>query len=300
MNKFIFWAEKALSQYHIKNINLVFNKKYTSLYTIDTNEGLFHLKVHHESFNYEQKLLNYLYSIYPNYIPKVFSINRELNCFITEASGMPVDQYLKDYLKDTVVVQTIDNFLSIQTKVDVNILKSLGVRDLSKNKLVDNFYYELKNSNYISNELIHNIVKFKPKLEELLNEFNNLKIIDSLEHGEFNFSNVLYKDEDVMFIDWEKAAITNPLFSFISFSNSLVKNLNIKSNTNMFHYLNDKYIEKFIQLHNISNIDKALELSTKLYPLYSSLSLMNSINLDNEKCTLKEKLILELNSLTCY
>jgi hypothetical protein len=300
MNNFIAWADKVLSPYDIVSINLVFNKSYSSLYTVETNDGLFYLKVNNPKFTYEHNVLNYLYKTFPTYVPKVIHSNQHLNCFITKDSGEPLDEYLRNYLKEGLIIQAIDKFLTLQKTADVNILINLGVRDLSTNKLVDKFYHTLSNCDYICHNLKTEIIKAKNQLNIMVEEFHNLGIDDSLEHGDFHFGNMLHRDDKVVFIDWAEATITNPLFSFISFRNSLVRRLNINMDTHMFNYLNDRYLEQFAQINEVDDIDLAVDLSKKLYPLYSALSLMDLISLGGDNDKWKDRLVLELNSLTCY
>lgn len=241
------WAKNILKNHELIHIKTVANTDYSFVAEMQCKNFCFFLKKNHMLFNYEHKLLSYLYLNQTNSL-NVYDYNKDLNCFITEYNGIQITHNILDYYR-----QIIDRFIDIQIKSKKIELKELGLRK------------------FMEAEILNLCNKYQVKSHNLLKCWNEIeKVIPlSLEHGDFHLGNILLdKNDRITFIDLAEGTITNPLFSLLAFENTLKwrGNLNEVIIDDARNYWIKKYSQK-IQL-DIDIVKKMYLYSKEIFPLY--------------------------------
>lgn len=241
------WAENILKKYEIIAIKNIVNTDYSFVSEIQCKNTSFFLKQNNSIFNYEDKLLSYLYRNNTNSL-KIYAQNQDLNCFITQNSGVQIsDNVLEHYTK------IADKFIEIQIKSKLIDLIELGVRRFSHNEILDL------------------CCKYQINSEKLLKSWDEIEKIMplSLEHGDFHLGNILLDNKNnITFIDIAEGTITNPFFSLLAFENTLKWRGNLEEVT--ISKARDYWIKRYSEKIQIDNaiIEKMYSLSKTIFPLY--------------------------------
>lgn len=241
------WAENTLKNHEVISVKNIADTDYSFVTEIQCKNTIFFLKQNHPFFTYEDKLLSYLYGNNTNNL-KVYATNKDLNCFITESSGLQITPNILEYY-----IKVVDKFIEIQIKSKVAELNELGLRKFSANEILDL------------------CCKYQINSEKLLKYWDEIeKIIPlSLEHGDFHLGNILLDNKNnITFIDIAEGTITNPLFSLLAFENTLKWRGNLEEVT--ISKARDYWIKRYSEKIQIDNaiIEKMYSLSKTIFPLY--------------------------------
>ncbi len=241
------WAKNTLKNHKIIFVKIIANTDYSFAAEIKCKNRLFFLKKNHPLFNYEDKLLSYLYQNQTNNL-KVYDQNQDLNCFITENSGIQITSNVLEYCTNIA-----DKFIEIQLKSNSIDLGEMGLR------------------NFSTSEMLYLCYKYQINSEHLLKCWNEIeKVIPlSLEHGDFHLGNILLdKNGNITFIDLAEGTITNPLFSLLSFENTL------KWKSNLDEEIISKTMDYWIKIYSqkiqldLNIIEKMYSYSKTIFPFY--------------------------------
>lgn len=263
MKKEIIWAIDTLNLAKKETqVTTICETSYSQVYKILANDNVFYLKINNFLFKNEAKIIQYLYEIAPQNNLQILAANENYNCFITPDMGMPLDQMLKLNVDKELIYKTIDAFQELQNKVDAFQLKSINIRLFeTKNifKLTEGLFLNKLNSTLQ--------IKIKDDIKFLLD--SNIK--DSLEHGDFHLGNILYlkESQQITFIDLAEATLTNPLFSILSFENTLIYRGNFEEA--FINEIKNRYLDDFIQYKKINStqINKIYTTSKRLWFIYN-------------------------------
>lgn len=241
------WAKDTLKTHEIILVKIIANTDYSFVAEIQCKDNLFFLKKNHHLFNYEDKLLTYLYQNQTNNI-LIYDKNQDLNCFITQNSGI---QITNNVLENCTNIA--DRFIDIQIKSKVIELSKMGLRKFSTSEILEVCYrYQINPAQLL--ECWDKIEKTIPL---------------SLEHGDFHLGNILLDNNgNINFIDLAEGTITNPLFSLLSFENTLKWRGNLDEviiSNARDHWI--KIYSQKIQL-DLNTIEKMYSHSKTIFPLY--------------------------------
>lgn len=296
------WARTLLSdKYEVLTIINVFEKPYSKLYKINTTEGVLYLKQNNEIFNYEHKVTKYLHEINSENNLEILFSNDSLNAFIMKDLGLSLSEKLKESYSFKLIESSLINYGKIQQKVNIQVLKTIGIRDLSIESLEKKFFDLLLSGNFsIKQDTLKDILNLRESISLDINEILSIGIKNSIEHGDFHLGNILVNNkENIIYIDWAEATITNPLFSLISFNYSLVRRLGLNIEDKPFLDLNNQYLNSFAKHYQIEYdmIEKSYFLSKKIYHLYYILTMKDIMVFDLQREDWKYRIEHSLNDI---
>lgn len=241
------WAKNTLKNYEVLAIRTIANTDYSFVAEIECKDKIFFLKKNHLLFNYEAKLLSYLYKNNTNNL-NVYDSNEELNCFITQNSGMQITNNVLEHC-----TKIAEKFIEIQCKVNLLELANIGLRKFSNNEILEICdKYQIDSTK---------LLKFWHRIEKV--------IPLSLEHGDFHLGNILLSEnQTISFIDLAEGTITNPLFSLLAFENTLKWRGNLEKS--IIEKAKDDWLKIYSQKIQIdlSIIEKMYLYSKEIFPLY--------------------------------
>lgn len=167
------WAKNALKNKEVICEKIIANTDYSFVVEIQCKNRLFFLKKNHSIFNYEDKLLSYLYHSGINNL-NIYHQNQDLNCFITEFCGVQITNVAEH------CISIADKFIEIQLKSNPIVLADIGLRRFS------------------TSEISYLCYKYQIHSEHLLKYWNEIeKVIPlSLEHGDFHLGNILIDENE--------------------------------------------------------------------------------------------------------
>lgn len=261
MKKEIIWAIKTLNQ-TIDNVTSICETSYSQVYKLSNRNHIFYLKINSPLFANEANMIQFLNNKESLNNLQLIAQNKQYNCFITYDAGKSLEQSLKKQFKEKLIYETIDHFQFLQNKVTQVELKNIGVR-----------LFEIEKMLTITQPLLLN--KITPFIQKQISEdidyLLDKRIENTLEHGDFHLGNILYNSQSnqITFIDFAEVTLTNPLFSLLSFENSLT----YRANCEKFIILNvkEQYLNNLVETKRINQKFKyeIYNKSKKLWNLYN-------------------------------
>jgi hypothetical protein len=229
------WIQTELQRQGLKAIapiELVKNWALAIILRVPTTEGMIYFKASSPLFAQEAEFTGILAQRYRQNIPEVLAtypdkswiLMRELEGEILENMGdiSHWEAALNQWAKFQILAIEHRSDLTTCGWVDLgveHIAKTLGQLFDPSLRIPWNYGKNLANP-----ELLQ-LLPFVPKLQEVLEQFRELNIPDTLVHGDLSPRNIYLRDQGFIYFDWSDTCISHPFFDLIRFLYEIEKDL---------------------------------------------------------------------------
>lgn len=255
MKKELIWVKNILKDEQIDIFNIC-KTSYSEVYQIISKKEVYFLKINHPNFSKESLVIEYLFQLFPKNNLNILASSKEFNCFLTSYAGETLETILSLNENYFLIFKAIEKFQYMQKNMDIKKLIELKIRNFELSQIIQ-----------LSQSLLNKVnLDIKNKIEKDVLFLLDNGIKDSLEHGDFHLGNILCNKNEIIFIDFAEATLTNPLFSLISFKNSLI--YRAKCEQKIIFEVEQYYLESFNESSSIIK-QEMYKKSHKLWYLYN-------------------------------
>lgn len=244
---------------------------------VPTGQGFVYLKQMAPTFAQEGRLLTTLAGwngVWP--LPRVLASNEALDCFLMEDSGVPLRGVLRQHYDVGLVTSLMSACAEIQktSMAHIDNLLAMGLPDWRLENW-PRLYADLiehATAQQIDPDILLGLEGRKDALAKLCDRLAAYNIPATLEHSDFNDSNVLIKDGVAMLSDWGDAAINHPFFSLSAWLGSVRRNHGFMTHDPRYIAIRDAYLQCWQDYGAMDQLLGALAITDKLNPLRFAIS----------------------------
>lgn len=246
-----------------------------------TNEGFIYLKHTPKMIGLEATIIKKFHDQFHISVPEVIAENSELNCFLMKDAGIPLRTILKKEFKLSLVLQTIDQFTSMQVCLadHTNIFIDAGVPDWRLDKMPDLFNELLLQKKILAEDgllprEITELQKLRPTIAHLCKKLSAYSIRETIVQPDFNDNNILI-DEDLhqlTIIDLGEIVIAHPFFSLLNFLEQMKKHYFPQPKDGTYLMIRDVCLKNFMVYECKEKLIQALSITHVLSHLYGALA----------------------------
>ncbi|MGM9451957.1 phosphotransferase [Legionella bozemanae] len=285
-DQIILWAKNILSS-NMLDTEIVVQTPWSSVLRISTPEGPLYLKQTPPTLFIEVDILKKYRNLCKiTDIPEVIAENKNLHCFLMKECGDATLRTLFDgHLKIDLLVQGFQVYNAMQwaTVPHIAAFIQAGVPD-----------WRLEQFPHLYEDLVSNVSFLKANglemtqiktlqdaivsLEALCQELSSYGIPECLNHSDFHENNMLFSSstKKISIIDLGETAINHPFFSLAAFLKIPCSNYKISLDSPDYQMLHDTCFQGWVLLGE--DLQKALELTEKLLPIYLIFAHMRLVN----------------------
>ena len=273
------WAEDYLVENgHTisKPFEVVRETPWSKVMRCESASGWIYLKQMAPQFSGEPALIEFLHKNVTTCMPKVVATNN--HCFLVYDAGDPLRDLLKTHYDTDLATHALITYAHIQRASikHVDALNTLGVRDWRVAKLSQLYLElikqtELLTAEGLSNTEIENLHNFYPKIYSMCAELSSYGIPETIDHGDFQDNNLLIQNNYLTINDWGDACISHPFFSMVAFLDSAKRNHGLAETDASYVYLQNTYLDIWLEFATKSELLQAFSLTKKLRYLLSAL-----------------------------
>ena len=282
-SKIIKWAEEILlSQGCIiksapEDVQIT---PWSNVKRILTSDGYIYLKQMPPKLYLEPIITQILYDSFHANVPQVIATNKDLNCFLTKGSGIPLREIFKNNFQSNLLCQGIKKYTYIQRSAveHVTTFLELGVPDWRLEKLPILYTQLISNEDILiddgmTSDEISLLYKLHPKFSAICELLSKYKIPETLDHGNFNDNNILIEDNTnhMTIIDWAETVITHPFFSLVYCLRNAAARYGFKETDKTYLELQDACVQDWLGFEERTKLLEAFSLAKRLWPIYDSL-----------------------------
>lgn len=294
-NKYLEWASSFLvaNGYTIQNApKLVQSTPWSTVWRFETGMGFIYLKRSIQEFFIETNIIRLIDTLIHDCVPKVLTVNLDLNCFLMQDAGVTLREIFKYKFDADLLEEAIKKYTAIQSTMSAKIdaLLDLGVLDWRLNKIPDMYSQLIANDELLDEIGILPSEKaelqvLKSKLSDICDRLTSYKIPQTLDHSDFHDNNILIdeKNNHITIIDLGEVVVSHPFFSLHSC-------LFYAQYCNYFNKDDQNYLKiKNACLHNFMRFeseDKLLDIfdiTYMLHPLYYIFTVMRLITICDKR-----------------
>ncbi len=259
-----------------------------------TSKGSIYLKEMAPLFSLEPTLIRTVSEWDGDSVPRVIAINKDLRCFLMADAGIQLSKHLKTKFQMDLLVKAVTMGAKSQYKAvnHVDDLLSIGVLDWRLAKLPNLYLHLLNQEAILQNDgltaaeikVLHTL---HPTVSKLCDRLSQYKIPETLEHTDFHDSNILIKNGHLTIGDWGDAVISYPLFSLVSYLNSVTRYYDLKEIDERYVHLQSVYLNTWLEFASKDQLMEAFQLAKRLRPCQVALSFIRvkmCPNLDSSFC----------------
>ncbi|CEG58258.1 TPA: phosphotransferase [Legionella pneumophila] len=285
-DQIILWAKNILGS-NMLDTEIVVQTPWSSVLRISTPEGPFYLKQTPPTLFIEVDILQKYRNLCKiTDIPEVIAENKNLHCFLMKECGDVTLRTLFDgHLKIDLLVQGLQVYkvLQLATVPYVTAFIQSGVPDWRLEKF-PTLYQDLVGddvflkANGLDTAQIKTLQNAMMDLEILCQELSSYGIPECLNHSDFHENNMLFSSitKKISIIDLGETAINHPFFSLAAFLKIPCSRYKISLDSTDYQILHDTCFQGWLSLDE--DLQKALELTEKLLPIYLLFAHMRLVN----------------------
>ena len=279
------WAKKVLESrgYFLKNVQPknIQSTPWSDVTCFETTQGAMYLKMTPPALSIEPNVIRILSEKYPDEVPTVIAVNKELNCFLMRDSGIPLCQFFQAGFQPEFLCQAIKIYTAMQlsTVDNVNAFIEIGVPDWRLEKFPELYHHYIAHEKLlISDGLTPNELE---KLRQLQSEVTRLcetlssyKIPATLDHSDFRDNNILIDPETqkITIIDLGETVISHPFFSLINCLRDVQWRYDLKETDETYLRLQKACLENWLGLESHKNLLQIFYYVKKLWPICENLA----------------------------
>lgn len=285
-DQIILWAKNILGS-NMLDTEIVVQTPWSSVLRISTSEGPFYLKQTPPTLFIEVDILQKYRNLCKiTDIPEVIAENKNLHCFLMKECGDATLRTLFDgHLKIDLLVQGLQVYNAMQraTVPHVAVFIQAGVPDW-RLKQFSTLYQDLVGNesfltvNGLETSQIKTLQDAMVSLEALCQELSSYGIPECLNHSDFHENNMLFSSttKKISIIDLGETAINHPFFSLAAFLKIPGNRYKVPMDSTDYHILHDTCFQGWLSSNE--DLQKALELTEKLLPIYLLFAHMRLVN----------------------
>jgi hypothetical protein len=244
-----------------------------------TSKGSIYLKEMASLFSLEPTLIMALAEWDEGSVPMIITTNNELRCFLMEDAGTQLSKQLKSEFQKDLLIKSVTICANNQLRAvnHVKDLLSLGVPDWRLSKLPEIYLHLVNEENILQEDgLTPAEIKMLKTLHStfstLCTGLSQYKIPETLEHTDFNDSNILIKDGKLTIGDWGDAVISHPFFSLAAYLNSATRYYDFKETDEIYIHLQNVYLDTWLEFESKERLIETFQLAKRLRPCQVALS----------------------------
>ncbi|EAZ94161.1 aminoglycoside phosphotransferase family protein [Crocosphaera chwakensis] len=237
-------------------------------------------------FCHEPIITKELATFFPNYIPKVISINPEQHWLLLEDFGQPIGNQVSLKIKQ--------NIYGLLAKIQIQSVKycdrllAMGCLDRRLQCLETQIEPLIENAATLTQlsaqeiTQLHNLV---PVLKNLCLQLDSYNIPSTLVHGDLHLNNVAFNKGNYIFFDWTDSCISHPFFDlfelfFISSSKFCLNQFKTFWN----HYysiprIRNSYLSQWLEYESKERLLEAWAIARPLCALHHAITYQYIINI---------------------
>lgn len=257
---------------------VVVETPWSNVIRLTCSKGVFYLKQPAPTIAREAKILQLL----KTNVPSVLATNEDLHCFLLQDAGLNLRSYLKTNPQLDLLYQATQKFITMQRSVEnhAEAFFALGVLDWRLEKLPTLFDTLINQNAFLKSEgmsdkeiqLLH---KISPQIKQEFALLANYQIPETIVQPDFNTNNVLFDpiSKKLTCIDLGEIVISHPFFALHNFLYQITLHEGIKENDLTYLQIQNICINNWQDCGTKIQIEKAFQLSKKLWPIYSAIVL---------------------------
>jgi hypothetical protein len=269
-DKLLAWVIQELEEHAILRLGEfepVRLMPWSRVYRCLTNKGyVFFKHTPHASFD-EGKLIQNLESRFKGAVPTVIATHSLFCCFLMWDAGETLRTVFTRNPYDIALVMPI---LGVYAKIqkgltrDAQTLLDQGVMDWRSMPLLEQYENLLMGSDFLKDiglqqKEIQALVSARSYFKEHLEILDRFYIPPTLEHGDFQDNNILFKEGNLIVSDWGDAVIAHPFFSLSTFIKSAVRHHKIDETPEVLTTIEDFYLDHWADAASKNELRKAYE-----------------------------------------
>jgi hypothetical protein len=278
------WIEQELHRQGIKRIGSIEQphiRHWSTVLRIPTSIGNIFFKAVIPNLAYEAVLTQTLSHWYPDCIPQILAVNREQGWLLMSDGGMRLRESLKteDDIQCWADLLPIYIHLQKQSVQHLDELLELGVPDRRLAILPTQFQELLKNPELLglnrpdglSLDEYQRLQASVYRVAKLCEQLANLRVPQTLHHGDLHDGNVFIRDRHYSLFDWGDSSIAHPYFILHSIYFSLKQRFGIEPSSFWFKQIREFYLESWTDYDTKEKLEAAFDLAQQLSPIPSAL-----------------------------
>ena len=285
-DQIILWAKNILSLNRL-NTETVVQTPWSSVLKISTPQGKLYLKQTPPDLFIEVDIIQKCRDLCKiTDIPEVIAENKNLHCFLMKECGDTTLRTLFDgHLKIDLLIQGLQVYKAMQraTAPHVNAFIQAGVPDWRLGQF-PTLYQDLVSNeaflkaNGLEKRQINTLQNALVSLDTLCQELSSYGIPDCLNHSDFHDNNMLFSSttKKISIIDLGETAINHPFFSLAAFLKIPGNRYKVPIDSTDYQILHDTCFQGWLSSNE--DLQKALELTEKLLPIYLIFAHMRLVN----------------------
>jgi aminoglycoside/choline kinase family phosphotransferase len=219
-------------------------------------------------------------------IPEIIADNQDLHCFLMKSCGDVSLRTLFDgHLNVDLLVQALQVYKKMQhaTLPHVDIFLKIGVPDWRLERFPTVYQDLTRHEIFLKTHgleaaQIQILQEGSAKLEALCKKLSHYGIPECLNHSDFHENNMLFTHatQKISIIDLGETAINHPCFSLAALLKIPCNRYNVPSGSSDYQKLYNTCFQGW--LSSDEDLQKALELTEKLLPIYLILTHMRLVH----------------------
>jgi hypothetical protein len=281
------WVSQALNvdqSLILKKSEVVVETPWSIVLKIVLSDGEYYLKKTPPDLFIETTINEYITSMLPDsFLPKVFSKNKDLACFLTKSAGdISLRKQFNGNIDRALLAQGIKNYLNILRALEQStvILIEKGVPDWRLEQLPKLFSELLEKKELVDEEhmTVHDInalLDFLPEIERICKKSADFGIQQTLINADFNENNVILNKTTnaLSIIDWGESVISHPFLTIASHLRSLSRRYNLDSRRGLLAEIKEVCFSCWSDLASQTACAEIYEDILKLQPVFSALAI---------------------------
>ena len=256
------WIGESLAELGIEPtgpIEHVRQRPWAAIALVPTAEGPLHFKADAPSESYEPALTQWLSQRRPDVIAGVARIDVEQGWLLTRDAGTQLRERLSDPPEPAIWEAILPLYAELQIELSHSVedLLALGVPDKRADRIVTEY-----------DELVARVpdaarVPSREQIKALVDAAGDT-IPASLAHEEVQDHNILFQEDDPVFIDWAEAAIGHPFCGSVNTFRGLVDRWGFEPGSEGLFRLRDTYLEPWA---TFAPLPRLIDVFEAAYPL---------------------------------
>ncbi len=281
----IAWAEKYLESngYFLKNVQPenIQSAPWSNVTCFETTQGAVYLKMTPPALSLEPSVIRILSEEYPDEVPVIIAVNKELNCFLMRDSGIPLRQFFQAGFQPELLCKAIKNYTAMQlsTADNLNALIEIGVPDWRLEKFPELYKHyiaheELLISDGLTPNELGKLRRLQSKVTRLCETLSSYKIPATLDHSDFRDNNILIDPETqkITIIDLGETVISHPFFSLINCLRDVQWRYGLKETDEAYLQLQKACFENWLSFESRERLLEILSYARELWPIHENLA----------------------------
>lgn len=263
---------------------IVIETPWSTVIRFSTASGSFYLKQTPKDLFIEPEIIKAIQKNMPNSpTPAILFENHEANCFLMNSCG---DHSLRTKFNGTIepelLFKGLKSYIMIMRSFEHNLdgLLAMGVPDWRIER-IPALYVELLEkkdmlqAEGLASDEIDKLMQLAPKIRAIGESIVEGSIKETLMNGDFNENNLIIDEstQQISIIDWGESVISHPFLSVAAHMRNNARRYKLEMEGPLLNNLKQKCLSCWLDIANMSEIDRTYENIQRLLPIFSALAL---------------------------